>query len=84
MEYSLDEFEDNQIYIIDFTISVPPLNNGKYSITPAIASGTQISHTVHQIIHDALFIDFSSRNFHNLEGYMYLDNIKAVLKRNNI
>ncbi len=84
LEHNLGEFKDNQIYIIDFTISAPPLNNGKYSITPAIASGTQISHTIHQIIHDALFIDFSSRNFHNLEGYFYLDNIKAVHKKDNI
>lgn len=44
----------------EFHFSMPILPNGDYSVSPAIAEGTQESHVQHHWIHDALIIKVHS------------------------
>ena len=44
-----------------FRFVMPDLAPGRYSITPAFASGTQAEHVQHHRVHDALFFDLLPR-----------------------
>jgi lipopolysaccharide transport system ATP-binding protein len=46
-----------------FRFLMPDLATGRYSITPAIASGTQADHIQHHWVHDALMFDVLPRRF---------------------
>lgn len=44
----------NQENIVEFEFTMPLIKNGEYTISPALAEGTQHKHTQHHWIHDAL------------------------------
>ncbi len=47
-------FEKNKEYIVEYEFVLPYLRNGVFSISPAIAEGTQTEHIQHHWIHDAM------------------------------
>ena len=51
---------ENQILTAEFAFNMPRLPAGNYSISVAVASGTQTEHIQHQWIHDA--INFKSES----------------------
>lgn len=63
-------------YIYEFKFIIPELNTGEYTISPAVASGTQVNHIQHNWIHDAYVFRVVSNNVSKLEGYMYISNIE--------
>lgn len=60
----------------EFEFMFPELNVGQYTISPAIASGTQANHVQHNWIHDAYVFNVINNNLYNLEGTLSLSNIK--------
>lgn len=58
-----------------FEFDVPELNSGTYTISPAIASGTQENHIQHNWVHDAIWFNVMRKEMYNLQGIMYLSNI---------
>ncbi len=44
----------NQENIVEFEFTMPLVKNGEYTISPALAEGTQDKHIQHHCIHDAL------------------------------
>ncbi len=46
-----------------FRFVMPDLAPGRYSITPAIASGTLVDHVQHHWVHDALMFDVQPRRY---------------------
>ncbi|WP_053359987.1 ABC transporter ATP-binding protein [Clostridium butyricum] len=71
------EINSDKAYIeYEFKFNFPELNIGQYTISPAIASGTQSNHTQHNWIHDAYVFNVINNNLYNLEGTLSLSNIK--------
>ena len=68
------EFEE-EICDYCFEFDVPELNGGTYTISPAIASGTQDNHVQHNWVHDAITFNVIRKELYNLQGIMYLSNI---------
>lgn len=60
----------------EFEFVFPELNVGQYTISPAIASGTQANHVQHNWIHDAYVFNVINNNLYNLEGTLSLSNIR--------
>lgn len=60
----------------EFEFIFPELNVGQYTISPAIASGTQANHVQHNWIHDAYVFNVINNNLYNLEGTLSLSNIR--------
>lgn len=60
----------------EFEFIFPELNVGQYTISPAIASGTQANHVQHNWIHDAYVFNVINNNMYNLEGTLSLSNIR--------
>lgn len=52
--YGRLDFKAQKEYIINFTFKVPYLKNGDFTISPAIAEGTQGEHIQHHWVHNAL------------------------------
>ncbi|QFF97983.1 ABC transporter ATP-binding protein [Psychrobacillus glaciei] len=75
IKQSMTDTFANKNYIYNFEFIVPPLKRGNYSISPAVASGTQLEHTQHCWVHDALIIKVDDKQDHDLEGFMVLDNV---------
>lgn len=59
-EFSLGAGE---VALATFRFDMPDLAPGKYSITPAFASGTQVDHVQHHWVHDALIFDMQPSRF---------------------
>jgi teichoic acid transport system ATP-binding protein len=59
-----------------FEIQIPNLRSGYYTISPAIASGSQHDHTQHCWIHDALVIKVNDNQEYDLEGFLVLEETK--------
>lgn len=71
------EIESNKKYgEYEFEFIFPELNVGQYTISPAVASGTQSNHIQHNWIHDAFVFNVINNNLYNLEGMLSLSNIK--------
>lgn len=66
---------DGQIKTYCFKFTMPPLNNGIYTISPAIATGVMENHVQHSWVHDVVIFEIISDRKYNLPGYLYLDNI---------
>lgn len=63
--------------IIKFTFKMPYLMNGKYSIAPAIANGTENNHEQLHWVNDAVFFDIvSDNNYKNIGWYFGLEKVK--------
>jgi len=71
----IDECENGQISTFCFNFFMPNLNDGVYTISPAIASGTQEDHVQHSWVHDAVIFQIVSFNNNRLQGYIFMNNI---------
>ena len=74
LQQMLDSDETYADYVFEFEF--PEFNIGQYTISPAIASGTQANHFQHNWIHDAYVFNVVNNNLYNLEGMLSLSNIK--------
>lgn len=62
------------VYSFDFIF--PNLTTGSYTVSAAIASGTQEDHQQHSWVHDALIIQVLDMQLHALQGYMFLEDVQ--------
>lgn len=69
----------NKIIRVCFEFIIPNLNMGKYSISPAIASGTQENHIQHSWVHDAVIFEVYNKEQQPLPGYLFLEPIKFYI-----
>jgi ABC-type glutathione transport system ATPase component len=76
LEKIIDEFQFGETYTFGFVFQFPALTIGEYTISPAVASGTQEDHQQHSWIHDALVIQVMDLRKHHLNGYMSLNEIE--------
>ncbi|MEC0227943.1 ABC transporter ATP-binding protein [Paenibacillus alba] len=76
LEQSIPEMHNEKYYGFGFEFNFPPLNMGQYSISPAVASGSQEVHTQHSWIHDALIIQVMPVQKYQLSGFFVMDNVK--------
>ncbi|MGA1868906.1 MAG: ABC transporter ATP-binding protein [bacterium] len=53
-------FKKGRLYIIKISFTIPLLRNGKYSLSLAIASGTQENHIQHHWVHDAFCFEVAN------------------------
>ncbi|KYH34465.1 teichoic acids export ATP-binding protein TagH [Clostridium tepidiprofundi DSM 19306] len=70
---------DNFIISACFEFTLPNIRAGNYTISPAIASGTQMEHTQHCWAHDAIVFQVPSIQKYDLEGFMFLEPIEFSL-----
>lgn len=75
LEQIINKPSVDKSYVYKFEFTIPPLKRGTYTISPAVASGTQLEHVQHCWIHDALVIKIDDLQEHDLEGYMILNNV---------
>ena len=74
----LEDLTKNSISVFRFTFTMPNLNKGVYTISPAIASGTQEEHVQHCWVHDALIFQVLGKNKrYHLQGYLFLDDVEC-------
>ena len=66
-------------YIFLFEFTLPKLIDGYYTISPAIATGSQSYHVQHCWIFDALVIQVVNKMDINLEGYNYIDDAEFTI-----
>lgn len=65
-----DEYETYQ-----FTFKIPELNEGSYTLSPAIASGVQEDHIQHNWAHDAQVFTIITKSNYSLQGILYMNDI---------
>ena len=72
--YVLDKNVDGseEIGIYEFMFKMPHLNEGQYTISPAIASGIQEQHIQHNWVHDAYVFSFITKSNYSLQGTLYM------------
>lgn len=67
-------------YEVNFVFSLPNIRNGEYTISPAIAEGTQSEHIQHHWIHNMLNFHVHSLNKEAEMGWLVLnDDIKVEI-----
>ncbi|WP_409344196.1 ABC transporter ATP-binding protein [Paenibacillus sp. MBLB4367] len=66
---------ENQTSIFTFSFHIPQLNQGRYTVSPAIASGSQDEHVQHCWVHDALVFNVLNKQRYHLEGILVLDEV---------
>lgn len=71
---NLDSCEGVSIYSCKF--KMPELNEGPYTISPAIAQGTQITHTMLHWVYDAYVFDVISKYNQVLPGVLAISDFK--------
>lgn len=76
LEKNLKMVAAGQITDYCFEFEIPYLNSGIYTISPAIASGTQDNHVQHSWVHDALVIEVIDRKKYRLQGLLFLPKTK--------
>ncbi|AIQ55097.1 ABC transporter ATP-binding protein [Paenibacillus sp. FSL R7-0331] len=65
--------DKNNVFSFDFRF--PNLNHGQYTISPAIASGTQEDHRQHSWVHDALVLQVLPLGYEELSGIVHLSDV---------
>lgn len=75
LEKKVSPLEKDRIAIYTFKFKIPHLNHGQYTISPAIASGTQYEHIQHSWVHDALVFNVLNKQKYSLEGFLVLNEI---------
>lgn len=73
LEHKIDS--EKSICDYCFKFEMPELNVGTYTISPAIASGTQDNHIQHNWVHDAIVFNIARKELYNLQGIMYISDI---------
>lgn len=76
LEEFIAELEADRYYSFCFEFPFPPLNIGQYTISPAIASGSQEVHIQHSWVHDALIIQVLPVTKYQLSGFYIMENVK--------
>ncbi|GIO70015.1 ABC transporter ATP-binding protein [Paenibacillus sp. JTLBN-2024] len=71
----ITELEPGQNYVFSFEFCFPSLNHGQYTISPAIASGTQEDHVQHSWVHDAIVIQVLPVGYETLSGIIHFDDV---------
>lgn len=68
---------DEEIGVKDycFTFQMPSLNEGNYTISPAVASGTMDTHSTTHWIHDALLFNVLNTAPYYLQGFLKIQDI---------
>ncbi|MBE6023231.1 MAG: ABC transporter ATP-binding protein [Cellulosilyticum sp.] len=64
------------IVVYEFKFKMPPLNQGIYTISPAVASGVQEQHMQHNWVHDAYIFNFVTKSNYALQGTLYMTDIE--------
>ena len=73
----IEVLQQDEIMIGCFEFKLPYLNQGQYTISPAVASGTQDDHEQHCWVHDALIFQvINSENKYHLEGIITLQDVE--------
>lgn len=67
---------ENVIEIYEIKFKMPPLNEGMYTISPAIASGVQEHHQQHNWVHDATVFSIVTKSNYSLQGTLYLNDVE--------
>lgn len=75
LQQNLGSVESNEMKVYCFEFRVPNLKSGDYTISPALASGTQYAHIQHCWVHDAFVIKVNDGQLYNLEGYLVLNEV---------
>jgi len=75
LKKQLKQLERNKTAIFAFTFEIPHLNHGQYTISPAVASGTQVDHIQHCWIHDALVFNIADKQAPLLEGLLLINEV---------
>lgn len=76
LQKKVNRIECGKIADFCFEFDIPNLNIGVYTISPAVASGTQDDHVQHSWIHDALVIEIIDRRKYYLQGIMFLPEVE--------
>lgn len=64
--------------IYSFLFTIPPLNSGSYTITPAFASGTQEEHTMLSTATDAILFFIPRMIKQRMPGFLYLNDYQVT------
>lgn len=67
------KFQANKEYIFYFSFEMPKIRNGEFSISPAIAEGTQIDNIQHHWVHNALSFKIFSKDIASTMGFLIRD-----------
>ncbi|RDY23272.1 ABC transporter ATP-binding protein [Romboutsia maritimum] len=67
---------DNEVDHYAFEFIMPELNEGTYTISPAIASGTIDNHIQHNWVHDAYVFNIIIKKIHRLQGILNLSEME--------
>ncbi len=70
----------NQENIVEFEFTMPLIKNGEYTISPALAEGTQDKHIQHHWIHDALLFKILSHAEEAKNGGFLLRLERTIIK----
>lgn len=74
-QYKTKKIIENSTNFYCFQFIMPPLNQGSYSVSPAIAMGTQEEHTVIDVVNDAIFFFIPAMSHPRLPGVLYLQDV---------
>lgn len=66
-----------------FLFTMPPLNSGSYTITPAFASGTQEEHNLVAAVKNAALFFVPKMIEQRMPGFLYLDDYQLTIDRIN-
>lgn len=72
----MERLSPNKNYVFSFDFRFPNLNHGQYTISPAIASGTQEDHRQHSWVHDALVLQVLPIGYEELSGIVHLSDVE--------
>lgn len=65
LDKNLASAEAGKTYYVEFELELPKLHSGHYLITPAVASGNQECHVVHQRLHNFDMVIIENLGFNN-------------------
>lgn len=71
----LESLQPGEGYVFSFAFRFPILNHGSYTISPAIASGTQQEHKQHSWVHDALVVEVLPLGYESVSGILCLKDV---------
>lgn len=75
LDQSVKPGKAGEITDIAFEFMMPNLSIGSYTISPALASGSQEDHIQHSWVHDALVFQVASQKQYHLPGFIALGEV---------
>ncbi|WP_238996731.1 ABC transporter ATP-binding protein [Paenibacillus pinistramenti] len=73
--FEMESLIPGRNYVFGFDFKFPNLNHGQYTISPAIASGTQEDHCQHSWVHDALILQVLPAGYEELSGIVHMSDV---------